>query len=138
MKSLLMAFVLSLIGIKANAETLNYANQIVAETTWEKGPQVSEQVSEESIMRIEWKNIADNSTFDPIEFEVILLMDMPDMKHGSAPTQIHKLSPGVYQVTGMYFTMGGKWDVQVVLKTQEGKTETQVIPVMLKGGHHHH
>lgn len=113
-----------------------------AHVSWIQGP----RTTEESIMRIEWK---DGSTHAPIEvpgsFKVSLFM--PDMGHGSSPTQLERAldengNPlvGVYNVTSVYFTMGGDWEVRVALKPTSGATETQIIKVHLDengGGHHH-
>lgn len=114
---------------------------IHAHATWESGP----EVSNESLLKLEWKNGADHSpTEPPGVFEVVLWM--PSMGHGSAPTQIQRVldtqgqpQTGVYEISNIYFVMGGDWDVNVSLTYQDGTKETQVIKVSLPtdgGGHH--
>lgn len=113
---------------------------IHAHAVWEQGP----RSRSESILRIEWKNGHDHSpTEPPGEFKVSLWM--PDHGHGSAPTRIHRIPGddgeplvGVYRVSNIYFTMGGKWDVNVTLKTANGVAETKSIKVEIHGGGHDH
>jgi hypothetical protein len=119
---------------------LVFANGAVhAHATWVKGP----QTPAESQLQIEWR---DGGTHTPAEppgtFAVKLWM--PDMGHGSSPVQITqttdssgKAITGTYLVSMMYFTMGGKWDVNVTLKYADGREETQKIKVELGGGHGH-
>lgn len=154
MKSLIIAFGMLLGGL-AHAHGghdhgtpmthLTFANGAIhAHATWQSGP----EVSNESLLKIEWKNGADHSpTEPPGAFEVALWM--PDMGHGSAPTQIQRVLDaqgqpltGVYQISNIYFVMGGDWDVNVTLTYQDGSKETQVIKVSIPtdggGGHHDH
>ncbi len=50
---------------------------------------------------------------------------MPNMGHGSFPTSINELSEGVYEVTEIFFTMPGKWNLhfQLLLSNEEIKEE---------------
>ncbi len=130
----LLAVTLFFIGIQSKADVLLFSQgAIKAETSWEKGP----IKQEESLLKIVWKKVADNSVIEPGDFEVVLWM--PSMGHGSDPTQINKQQDGSYLVSNVFFIMGGKWDVQVILKYQNGTKETQIVPVQLAGkGHHHH
>lgn len=110
--------------------------KIHVHATWVQGP----RSPGESILRLEWKNGTDHSAIEPPgSFKVVLWM--PDMGHGSAPTKIQQVVDeiqqplvGVYAVTNVYFTMGGKWDVNVKLKYDDRTEETQTIKVEL-GGH---
>lgn len=113
-----------------------------AHVTWEAGP----QVSSESRMKIEWRNGSDHSPVEPPgSFRVSLFM--PSMGHGSAPTQIQRVldaqgAPltGVFEVSNVYFTMGGDWQVKLTLNFADGSKETQVIDLNLPssgGGHSH-
>ena len=77
---------------------------------------------------------------EPGHFKVALWM--PDMGHGSAPTQIARVLgsdgaplPGVFDVTNLYFTMGGHWDVSVTVLLPNGKEETRALPVMIGSMH---
>lgn len=44
-----------------------------------------------------------------------LLVDiqMPDMGHGSVPVKMNKIGPGEYDVTRIFFIMGGNWDLHI-------------------------
>lgn len=112
-----------------------------AHASWVKGP----LVSEESILRLEWKN---GSTHQPTEpkGKVKVILWMPDMGHGSSPTEIQPVLDdsglpvtGAYDVSAIYFVMGGLWQVKVQLTTPDGQVETQNVDVELAGhgGHHH-
>lgn len=143
MKSILVSF-LALVTFAAYAEPghehLSFANGAIhAHATWTQGP----QSPAESVLRLEWKNGADHSPVEPGRFRVSLWM--PDMGHGSAPTQIQRVLDergepilGSYDVRNVYFTMGGKWDVRVSLKLANGTEETKAFSVMLDGGGHGH
>ena len=45
---------------------------------------------------------------------------MPSMGHGSAPTQVTRKTSGVYDVTNVYFSMPGQW--QIVIMLMDGAT----------------
>lgn len=133
MKMVLISLVLGFATNLANAETLSFANNsLQAEATWQHGP----VVMDESILKIEWKTTSNNNLIDPESFEVVL--DMPAMNHGSDDTVIKKLSIGVYEVSNIYFVMGGDWDVNVIVTFKDGSKETQAIKVHFEGGGHHH
>ena len=53
---------------------------------------------------------------------------MPDMGHGSFPITIKKVGTGIYEVSDMFFTMPGYWDIHFEL--QKGD---QVIDEVLWG-----
>ncbi len=102
--------------------------------TWANGPNPSPA---ESLLDVEWKKGSDHSAIEaPGKFKVELYMPM--MGHGSSPTQIDRViddkgNPvlGAYQVTGMYFTMPGDWEVRATLLTPDGKSETEKFTVHL-------
>ncbi len=110
-----------------------------AHVQWETGP----RTPDESILRIEWKNGRDHTPITaPGEFKVELWM--PDMGHGSAPTTVTPIMDtdgnpvlGAYRVSNVYFTMGGAWDVRVILNLPDGTSETQTLKVKLDGEHNH-
>lgn len=116
--------------------------QLHAHLSWADGP----NDGEESRMRLEWRDGATHSLVEPgLSFEVMLWM--PSMGHGSAPTQIQRVLDaqgqvvaGVYEVTNMYFLMPGDWDVRVSLKGRDGQVETKTWSIMVEGdghgGHH--
>ena len=141
MKSFLISVVFLFAGYAQahDHHHLKFANGIIhAHASWETGP----QVSQESMLQIEWKNGADHAPTEPGSFEVVLWM--PSMGHGSAPTQIERVLDaqgqpliGVYRVTNIYFVMGGEWQVQVILNKQ-GVKETQSFRVSFpESGEHH-
>lgn len=114
--------------------------ELHAHATWQVGP----RESEESILRIEWKNGANHQPTEPNgQFKVQLWM--PDMGHGSAPTQVQRVlgqqgNPmvGVYDVYNVYFIMGGHWQVNVTLTYANGSQETKTIELDVAGSGHIH
>ena len=107
---------------------------IHAHCTWVKGPLES---PEESFLRVDWKSGVDHTAIEPPgAFKVALFM--PDMGHGTAPTQIQRILDdqgravlGAYQVSNIFFTMKGDWLVNVTLKSPDGKEETKAFKVHL-------
>jgi hypothetical protein len=90
-------------------------------------------VGKEATLVLEAKEAA---THQPIELmdKVSVVLWMPSMGHGSAPTQIQAtLDPngnvilGSYTVRNIYFIMGGQWDVRVTLTDANGVSETQIF-----------
>ena len=85
----------------------------------------------EARMKLEWRDGATHKAMEPgLAFRVDLFM--PDMGHGSAPTQIApwtdengQAALGAYQISNMYFMMAGSWEVRVTLTYADGSTETQ-------------
>lgn len=76
------------------------------------------------------------------KIEVVLWM--PSMGHGSAPTRIERaldskgqLLTGVFNVRNVYFVMGGDWEVQVTLTDVQGVHETKSFEVSLENEHDH-
>lgn len=139
--SAIYLFASSLSYAHEGANHLSFANgALYAHATWVNGPHSSPA---ESVLRIEWKSGAEHSATEPPgRFRVSLWM--PDMGHGSAPTQVQRVLDsrgqplvGVYQVSNVYFTMGGRWDVRLAMKYTDGKEETQAFRVQLEGGGHH-
>lgn len=113
---------------------LVFANgSLHAHCEWAKGP----ITREESNLKIQWMNGETHEpTALPGTFTVVLYM--PAMHHGSAPTQIeHILNEqgeavlGAYDVSNIYFTMAGEWDVRVAVKYPDGTSEMQVIKIQL-------
>lgn len=77
---------------------------------WNKGPLLYDS----SKITISLTDSAGNYT-DPIgEFRAYLWM--PNMGHGSYPISIKKISAGIYELTDVYFTMGGLWDFHLQLE----------------------
>ena len=115
---------------------------IHAHAKWTQGP----RTPDESTLHLEWKKGTDHSPVEPPgTFSVKLYM--PTMKHGSSPTQMQRVLDakgqplvGVYNVSNIYFTMGGDWDVQIALKSPSGTDEVQTFKVHVddSGADHHH
>jgi hypothetical protein len=100
-------------------------------------------VNQEAILVLEAK---DAKTHQPTELNdnIEVVLWMPSMGHGSAPTQVERaveangnLIPGVFNVRNVYFIMGGEWEVRVTLTDAQGSKETKAFKVSLEGGHGH-
>lgn len=70
--------------------------------------------------------------------QVKVVLWMPSMGHGSAPTQVEpardeqgQVIPGVLNVKNVYFVMPGDWQVRVILTNEKGLSETQSFDLML-------
>jgi hypothetical protein len=101
----------------------------------------------ESILRVQFTKLIDGSAIEPKGFAVVLWM--PSMNHGSAPTQIQRavdqqgnIIPGTFDVRNMYFLMPGDWEVRFTLKNENISDEIQVWAFSIEGDHqgggHHH
>ncbi|MGE3261930.1 MAG: hypothetical protein AB7K68_09140 [Bacteriovoracia bacterium] len=100
----------------------------------------------EAKMKLEWR---DGSTHEIIEpaLPVSVSLWMPDMGHGSAPTQIQRMLDdrgsvivGTYEVRNMYFMMPGNWEIRVKVKYPSETEETKIWAVSVGGdggGHDH-
>jgi hypothetical protein len=134
----LAAFTLTGLSTPAHAGSmahLKFSNGAIhAHCLWLQGP----QTMNESILQINWMNGADHSPMElPGTFTVKLVMpSMPEMQN--PPTQIAPLLDkdgtalvGAYQVSSIYFTMGGDWEVQVTVTYADGSQETQAIALDL-------
>ena len=115
----IIGILLALWTFPAFAETLTFQNgTILADSQWQQGP----QVSKESILLISWRD----SAGQPLTPSFRVILWMPDMGHGSAPTKIFPLNtPGAFQVKKMFFTMPGEWEVKVELALPNGTLEIQ-------------
>ncbi len=91
---------------------------------WKKGPELGEG----QFVLKSWKT--DQGTFNgpylDLPYELKVLLWMPSMGHGSSPTKVTKLATGEYDVTNVYFIMGGNWEVKVQL-IKDGKIFDEVI-----------
>jgi hypothetical protein len=102
-------------------------------------------VGKESFMKLDTRNGKDHSLVDLTGESIEVILWMPDMGHGSAPTQISRvidsngdLVTGRYEVRNIYFVMGGTWAVQVVLTDKNGVKETHSFNVVLSEAAHQH
>lgn len=103
-------------------------------------------VGKETILILETKMASTHQNID-IDDNVEVVLWMPSMNHGSAPTQVERavdaqgdILPGVYLVRNLYFIMGGDWEVRIILTDSLGRSETKSFYLMLEGGGHggHH
>jgi hypothetical protein len=76
--------------------------------------------------------------------DVEVLLWMPTMGHGSAPTQVERamdatgnILPGTFMVRNIFFVMGGEWEIRVTLTDAQGVKETKSFVVLIEGGHDH-
>ncbi len=113
---------------------------LIGEASFEKVP----IEMEESLIRLVFK---DSTSQLPVEISdrVKVSLWMPEMNHGSAPTQIERILdesgnilPGHFLVRGAYFTMGGKWQVWFDLKDSDGKIERKSFEVFIQIENHGH
>lgn len=101
------------------------------------------QIGTETFLTIETRSGADHSLV-AIDDSIEVALWMPDMGHGSAPTQIDHavdnegtIIPGKYSVRKMYFVMGGLWDVQITLTDKNGNQETHQFSLTLADDDQH-
>jgi hypothetical protein len=131
----LVAFPLSVATAAPVNHSLDFLNRAVyLHYTWDAGPNLNPQ---ESKLQVEWIDGSGRSPIPaPGNFKVELFM--PAMEHGSSPTDINPVLDdrgypyvGVFQVSSMYFTMPGDWEVRVTLTTPDGKMEMEKFSVHL-------
>ena len=129
MNKYIFTLIVLFFSLTATAESLTFANGYRAEVNWLTGPHRPQA----STLKVEWYDKNQARAEAPGEFKVVLWM--PQHGHGSSPTRVAKFGQeiGVYEATNLYFTMGGRWEVRVVLKS-----ETQSFAVTLPGGGQHH
>ncbi len=102
--------------------------RVVAELVFAQGP----VTGKESVAYVYFKDQQNQPVELQERLEVVLWM--PDMNHGSAPTQVQRLVDsngqlvvGAYLVRNLQFIMGGLWEVRVSLvdkKTQAKETQS--------------
>lgn len=127
----LLFLLLTGFGAPAFAATeLSFAGPVKAELAWEKGP----RSPAESVLLVTWKDAEGRVVNAPAAFKVVLFM--PDMGHGSAPTYVEpaRTTEGAYRVSRVYFTMGGRWEVRVVLGSE---TRSVALEIAESEAHHH-
>jgi hypothetical protein len=66
---------------------------------------------------------------DADSVEVVLWM--PEMGHGSADTVVTRAGTTKFEVTDIYFIMSGLWELQVRLKTPDGRKEEAVWSITI-------
>lgn len=103
-------------------------------------------VGHESFLILEVKDAQTHRAVDLAD-DVDVVLWMPSMGHGSAPTQVERaidsngnLVIGTFNVRNVHFIMGGEWEIQVTLTDAEGAQETKSFKLTLDGSGHggHH
>ena len=56
---------------------------------------------------------------------------MPSMGHGSSPVIIKMVSDGIYEVTDVYFTMLGEWEIRFQLKNNDEVIEEKIQKITI-------
>lgn len=100
-------------------------------------------VGQEALLVLEAKDGKTHQATD-LNDDIEVVLWMPSMGHGSAPTQTERsvdanenILPGVFNVRNVYFIMGGDWEVRVTLTDAHGAQETKVFKLTLAGGTDH-
>lgn len=96
---------------------------------WSEPPKVGEA---KFLLRL-WKT--DSGTIngpyvDPKQNLHVFLW-MPSMGHGSSPVKLKKLASGEYEVSNVYFIMGGKWEVKFQLLSSNKVEDETVLTLSL-------
>jgi hypothetical protein len=100
-------------------------------------------VGQESLLILEAMDAKTHQTTD-LNDNIEVVLWMPSMGHGSAPTQVERavdsngnVLAGVFNVRNVFFIMGGDWEVRVTLTDLNGRRETKAFKVNIEGGHDH-
>lgn len=56
---------------------------------------------------------------------------MPSMGHGSFPVSIERIGRGVYQITDIFFTMPGDWDIHIEVEKDGIKVDEYIWSLVL-------
>jgi hypothetical protein len=101
-------------------------------------------INQEEVLFLEAKDPKTHQTTE-LNDKIEVVLWMPSMGHGSAPTQVERVVdaqgtviPGTFKVKNIYFIMGGDWEVQVTLTDADGNQETNSFAVKIAGGHGTH
>ena len=91
---------------------------------WKVGPELGES----RFVLKTWNNsdATFNGPYTDLPYQLQVVLWMPAMGHGSAPTKITKINAGEYDVSSVYFIMNGKWDLKVQL-LKDGKVFDEVL-----------
>lgn len=100
------------------------SQNLCADFIWVKEP----NRDEEGAMKLYfWKKDQPGIFSAPSASLLTVQLWMPDMGHGSQKTKVAlakdangAILPGVYDVTEVFFVMGGNWDIRVQLKDSAG------------------
>lgn len=130
MRSLLLLCILSSFGFFAKASGVDLIfdqAQVRAHASWSQAP----STQDEARLHLEFRDPSDQKITEPVGTLSVALF-MPEMGHGSAPTQVDHPAPGVFDVSNIYFLMPGTWEVRVTL-THDDTEETRRFTVDIEG-----
>lgn len=96
---------------------------------WQLGPKRGES---RFTMRT-WKNDLGtmNGPFQDLPQALNVVLWMPSMGHGSAPTKVSRVAPGEYDVSNVQFIMGGRWDIKFQLKQGNTVVDEAIVSLSL-------
>lgn len=97
--------------------------------SWVEGPQMG--VSK-FIMKTWKKDLGTmNGPYQDLSKQLHVFLWMPSMGHGSAPVKLKKIADGEYEVSDVYFIMGGKWEIKFQLKDGNQVFDETVVSLTL-------
>ena len=99
----------------SNRVILAFPNRpLKVEVLWPSGPVSDELLSAYLIFFDSQNQMVDppNFYFEPT---------MPDMGHGTSPVLIFKISQGLYKIDEIFFSMPGRWQIEIGLKDSDKK-----------------
>lgn len=104
---------------QACANTLN-VEQLCATIAWENPP--STKASSSMYLMLQ-KMETDYAPLADATGNLKVYLWMPSMGHGSSPTKIEKVAPGLYRISSLEFIMKGDWElrVEILVKDQSNK-----------------
>lgn len=90
---------------------------------WENKPTAKQAGS--LIFKIYRLNEFDKTSI-PVDFKQSpdVVLWMPNMGHGSTPTQTTPLDVGTYRASNVFFIMPGDWDIRFLVKDENDITKT--------------
>jgi hypothetical protein len=91
---------------------------------WTEAPHIGQSSFQLKIWKTQVGTI--NGPFEDPSEQLHVFLWMPSMGHGSSPVTLTKIAPGEYDVTNVYFIMGGKWQVKFQL-ISNGKVVDETV-----------
>jgi len=94
---------------------------VCGNTTWVYAP----EQYEEATLELRLSQLSSGAPVSPKAIKLVL--DMPSMGHGSAPTKTVMKSAGVYEISRIAFFMEGDWTMDFQILDSNGRVLDQVI-----------
>lgn len=107
------------------SSSINLDQQIHLKAIWNLEPQVGPQ----SALIVTMFNQGGEFIDLPLRFEAYLWM--PNMGHGSFPISIKKMGSGFYELSELYFTMPGLWNLHLEFYEDETLVGEILWPIEL-------